>query len=57
MYNITNPLNSRDAWRNDVGYGAFTGVLLTQRGLTRDVTFGESRRAYDNCIAGNLYAP
>ena len=56
MYNITNLLNSGNAWRNDVGYGNNMGALLTQRGLTRDGTFRESRRAYDNCVAGNLYA-
>jgi len=57
MYNITTLLNSGNAWRNDVGYGNNMGALLTQRGLTRDGTLRESRRAYDNCVAGNLYAP
>ena len=57
MYNITTLLNSNDTWRNDVGFGGNMGALLTQRGLARDGTLQESRRAYNSCVAANLYVP
>jgi hypothetical protein len=61
MYPYVKLETSNNAWRNNVGYGAKNGTnmgaLLLQRQAARDITFEESKRAYNYClILNNLYA-
>jgi hypothetical protein len=57
MYPYTTLANSNNTWRNNAGYGANMGAMLVQRRIARDVTFEESKRAYNFClILNNLYA-
>jgi len=57
MYPYTTLRNSNNNWRMNVGYGNNMGSMLIQRRVARDVTFEESKRAYNFClILNNLYA-
>lgn len=56
MYPITTLRNSSNTWRNRIGGINTMGPLLVQRQLTQDGTLQESRRAYNNAVAANLYA-